>query len=523
MTNDPFAAAKSGETSASSMPRKGSFRGNNSVVAADHPLAASTGEHILMEGGSAADAAIAMSAVLTVVQPQMSHLGGDLFAMTYSSQEGSLALNSSGAAPSKTKVHELTRKEGIPETGVNSITVPGCVAGWEALHIRFGKLPWSRLFEDAERLAREGFPPSENLLRALTGGTQKVEPNDYFFSIFGEVLKSSDAQIVQTELSKTFQIIMSEGANGFYTGEIASKCLKYLNSEGELFTADDWHGDPRWEKPLTTTFCGYDIQTQPPPSRGLVLLLALKKYASLLKEKTTSSVTEQLAIQAFIDASKTVNLLAGDPDWTNFDAYELLENNKATRGVLDSGSDGGTTYLLAVDSSGHAISLIQSIFSSWGSGILIPETGVIFNNRMGGFVLTDDHPNRVNPGKRPMHTLHSYLVTNNAGDLYALGGTPGAFRQPQTNLQILDSVLRLQKHPQAALDEPRWGIDPEKGLFVELRAPNLLGQRLHIGDTPPQYLEGWDSWTGRASFARLNKGLIEVGCDLRGEGQAIIN
>jgi len=522
VTNDPFAATKSGESSGSSIPQRGSFRGNRSAVAADHPLAASTGEHILMEGGSAADAAIAMSAVLTVVQPQMSHLGGDLFAMTYSPQEGSLALNSSGAAPSKTKVHELTEKDKIPETGRKSITVPGCVAGWEALHTRFGKLPWARLFEDAERLAREGFPPSENLLRALNGATQKVDSIDYFFSLFGEVLKSNEKKIVQTELAKTFKVIRSEGSNGFYTGEIASKCLNFLNSDGELFTENDWHGDPRWEKPLSTTFCGYDILTQPPPSRGVVLLLALKKYAELLKEQSSPS-TEQLAMQAFIDASQTVDLLAGDPDWTNFDAYKLIEQNKATGGAFDSGSDGGTTYLLAVDSSGHAISLIQSIFSSWGSGIFSPETGIIFNNRMGGFVLTEDHPNRVLPGKRPMHTLHSYLVTNTVGDLYALGGTPGAFRQPQTNLQILDAVLRLNKHPQAALDEPRWGIDPEKGLFVELRTPDILGQRLHQEDSSPQYLKAWDGWTGRASFARLNQGVIEVGCDLRGEGQAIIN
>ena len=202
-----------------------------------------------MEGGSAADAAIAMSAVLTVVQPQMSHLGGDLFAMTYSPQEGSLALNSSGAAPSKTKVHELTEKDKIPETGRKSITVPGCVAGWEALHTRFGKLPWARLFEDAERLAREGFPPSENLLRALNGAKQKVDSIDYFFSLFGEVLKSNDKKIVQTELAKTFKVIRSEGSNGFYTGEIASKCLNFLNSDGELFTENDWHGDPRWGLP----------------------------------------------------------------------------------------------------------------------------------------------------------------------------------------------------------------------------------------------------------------------------------
>jgi gamma-glutamyltranspeptidase len=122
-----------------------------------------------------------------------------------------------------------------------------------------------------------------------------------------------------------------------------------------------------------------------------------------------------------------------------------------------------------------------------------------------------------------MHTLHSYLVTDKEDNLYALGGTPGAFRQPQTNLQILDGLIRLQKNPQDALDDPRWGIDPEKGLFVESRTPNILGEKLQFEGSPAHYLESWDGWTGRASVARIYPNWLEVGCDLRGEGQAIVD
>ena len=523
MTNDPYLASSSGESNSSATPRKGSFRGNKNAVAADHPIAASTGTHILHEGGSAADAAIAMSAVLTVVQPQMSHLGGDLFAMAFSPQDGSIALNSSGAAPSNTKIQEFKALKEIPESGVNSVTTPGCVAGWEALHTRFGKLPWPKLFEPAEQLAREGFPPSQALIRALIGGRKKVKPSKYFLSIFEQSFANNTQKVIQPELANTFRIIMRDGSSGFYDGEIAEHCLNRLNTNGQLFKKNDWQGDARWEKPLSTNFLGYKVLTQPPPSRGLVLLLALKKYDSLLKKKADSTVEEQLAMESFIYATKLVDSLAGDPDQTGFDAYQLITNEQQSTGTLQAGSDGGTTHLLAIDSSGLSISLIQSIFSSWGSGVFVPETGVLLNNRMRGFVLDENHPNMVSPNKRPMHTLHSYLVTDREDNLYALGGTPGAFRQPQTNLQILDGLIRLHKNPQDALDDPRWGIDPEKGLFIESRIPNILGEKLQFKESSTHYLESWDGWTGRASVARIYPNWLEVGCDLRGEGQAIID
>ena len=513
-------------------PGRGALRGPNTCVVADHPLAAHAGDRILQEGGSAADAAVAMAAVLTVVQPHMSQLGGDSFAMVYEAASGAVrALNSSGPAPASASAERYRALGSIPDTGALAVTVPGCVAGWGALHERYGRLPWSRLLEDAERHARAGFPASRALARAVAVGRERVYPAPDFKATFGHVAEDGGQMVLQPELAQTLRAINACGPEAFYEGDVAERCLAALNGLGAEFTAGDWRAPADWVTPLAVDYAGLRVYTQPPPSRGLVLMLALKRLEADRGEGGVGARVEALrAAFAAVDGE------AGDPRATSFDAAALLlaGAESAREGAATSG-DGDTTSLVAIDVDGNAVSLIQSVFSGWGSGVLAPGTGVLFNNRMRGFTLEEGHPNELAGGKRPMHTLHSYLVTTvpdlpmagaeasaEDGELVAAGGTPGAHRQPQTNVQVLDALLRGGADPQDALDAPRWALDTDGTLHAEVRTPDQLGDELRAAGLAVAPLAAWDGWTGRASLSLRTPQGIAAAHDLRGEGLAIV-
>lgn len=510
-------------------PRRGALRGPNTCVIADHPLAAAAGQRALHSGGAAADAAVAMAAVLTVTQPYMSHLGGDSFAMVYDNATGAVeALNSSGPAPARANAGEYRKLGGIPDTGALAVTVPGCVAGWGALHERHGKLPWARVLEDAERIAGEGYPASRALARAVGVGRGRVYPSGAFKTTFGHVAGDGGQLVVQPQLAETLRTLAEGGAAAFYEGSVAEECLATLNGLGAVFTPDDWRDPAEWVTPLSVEYGGSIVHTQPPPSRGLVTMLALRKLA-----RTEPGIGVQ--VEALREAFAAVDAEAGDPRMTGFDGAALLRGGGAPAGAgVASGGDGDTTALVAIDGEGNAVSLIQSVFSAWGSGVLSAGTGGVFNNRMRGFNLEEGHPNELAGGKRPMHTLHSYVVTSapdlplaggptgpRDGALVAAGGTPGAHRQPQTNVQVLDAVLREGADPQDALDAARWALDVDGSLHAEARTPDSLGEALRADGLAFEPLAAWDGWTGRACLAvRTGQG-IAAAHDLRGEGIAI--
>ena len=510
-------------------PARGALRGPHTCVIADHPLAAAAGERMLREGGSAADAAVAMAAVLTVVQPHMSHLGGDAFAMTYEVASGTVrALNASGPAPASATADGYRALGGIPETGARAVTTPGCVAGWGALHERHGRLPWAHALADAERIAREGFPASRALARAVAAGRGRVAPASGFKALFGHVAGDGGQTVRQPALADTLRTLAKDGAGAFYEGPLADECLSALNGLGAAFTPDDWRAPAEWVEPLAVDFAGMRVHTQPPPSRGIVLMLALKR---LERTRTTGAGAQ---VGALREAFAAVDAEAGDPRATGFDAKALLRAGGATAGAgarAGGAGDGDTTALAAIDAEGNAVSLIQSVFAAWGAGVLAPRIGALFNNRMRGFTLEHGHRNELAGGKRPMHTLHSYLVTTppdllaegaGGGALMAVGGTPGAHRQPQTNAQVLDAVLRAGADPQDALDAPRWALDTDGSLHAEARFPDRLGAELRAAGLDPAPLAAWDGWTGRACLAVRAGGGVAAAHDARGEGLAIV-
>ena len=471
MTDQPAGGGREGVegVAGGDGPRRGALRGANTCVIADHPLAAAAGQRALHDGGSAADAAVAMAAVLTVAQPFMSHLGGDTFATVYNAATGAVeVLNSSGPAPAAANATAYRDLGGIPDTGALAVTVPGCVAGWGALHERYGKLSWSRVLEDAERVAREGFPASRALARAVQVGRERVYPAGAFKETFGHVAGDGGQQVLQPQLARTLRTLAEGGAAAFYEGEVADGCLATLNGLGAALTPDDWRAPAEWVKPLSVEFAGVLVHTQPPPSRGLVTMLALRRLA-----RSEGGIGAQ--VEALREAFAAVDAEAGDPRVTGFDAAALLRAGGApARAGVASGGDGDTTALLAIDAEGNAVSLIQSVFSAWGSGVLSASTGVVFNNRMRGFSLEEGHPERAG-GREAPHAhapqLHRHLDPDlplageasgpRDGELVAVGGTPGAHRQPQTNVQVLDAVLRRGTDPQDALDAARWALDTD--------------------------------------------------------------
>ena len=516
-------------------PRRGAMRGRHGCVAADHPLAAQAGMDVIRRGGVAADAAVAMGAVMVVVQPHYSHLGGDLHALAFDGGPAGIAsVLASGPAPRGLDIDRYRSLGGIPRQGPLSVTVPGVVDGWWKLHHGRGRLPWRVLFEHAIELAAGGFPASRRLAAALRLGRGMVEPWAPFEDVFGPGFRAGGS-VRQPALAQTLAAIAEAGPAGFYEGDVARAVLARLNADGAVFTASEWTGPARLEAPISVPFAGATVHTQSPPTHGFVLAIALGLF-ELLRGQEPEAPAPLLQHRAVALAYDVRARHGGDPDFTGFDPGRFLEPGQLdllARGDPGTGAarGGDTTFLLAVDAEGNAVSHIQSIFAPWGSGVFVPAAGVLMNNRLVGFSLHRDSPNVLAPGKRPLHTLHSYLVTSAGGALRAVGGAPGGFVQPQTNLQVLTSLLAGGLDPQDALDEPRWciaGLGPSGlGIHRERREPDHLGEVFRAAGIPVvpfgerAYEPAWEGRMGRAYLASIEGGTVAVAADLRGEGQAL--
>jgi gamma-glutamyltranspeptidase/glutathione hydrolase len=504
---------------------RGALRGPHGCVGADHPLAVDAGLRMIHAGGSAADAAIAMAAVMTVVQPYFSHLGGDLFAMTYDANTGEVAaLNASGPAPSSASVEAYRRLGQIPQTGPLAVTLPGCVDGWWQLHQRQGKRDWAGLFEPAAALAAGGFPASRQLVAEIAAGRNRCRPAEFFARTFGHADREG-ARIVQPELAVTLRAIGAGGREAFYSGPIAGACRAALAGGGAIFTAEEWQGPGRWGTPVRAAFAGHTVHTQPLPSQGFVLPLALRVYEGLLG--ADAYVHDAVLQHAALASAFGVRYAsAGDPDFCGADGQAFVdEPPPAASAASPVAAAGDTTSLLAVDGEGNAVSLIQSVYAHWGSGVWVPETGVLMNNRMTGFSLEPGHPNELAPGKRPVHTLHCYIVTGAGGELRVVGGTPGAIQQPQTNLQVLDAILRRGEDAQDAVDLPRWSLgsfapfSADYGkVLVEEHEPDGLTPAFRDAGLAVERAPAWAAGMGRAYVALVGGDGVAAAADPRGEG-----
>ena len=520
------------------IPGRGPVIAPRGMVAADHPLAGGVGIQVLREGGSAVDAALAAAAVMTVVQPQYSQLGGDLFLLSFDAAGGRVrAINASGAAPVAATAERYRAEGGIPGRGPRSVAGPGVVAGWGLAHERWGRLPWRRLFDAAVAYASDGFPVSVRLAGMMDANADLLRQNPAAaMQYLREGAPYQPGQMLrQPNVAGTLRAVAEGGPRAFYEGETARRIARAFAEAGGLLTESDLAATRAEElDPPATTYRGFTVYEQPPVSQGFIVLEALNMLegCDLMSMSAPSRIhmTAESLKLAFEDRFAHL----GDPRVVDVPLALLTSKEHAARraALIDINHarpftppatfplPGDTTYLCAVDAEGNAVSLIQSVFAGFGSGFVAGDTGVLFNNRLTGFTLEPGHPNALAPGKRTAHTLNTYLATRN-GRAAIVGGTPGADRQVQTNVQVLTGLIDLGLDAQAALDARRWSIGRDVTLELEEGFPEDVRAELTARGHELTSLGPWAPPAGRAQLIVVDpeSGARMGASDLRGEGQ----
>lgn len=426
------------------------------VCSVDH-LASAAGIAMLDRGGSAADAAIATNAVLSVTAPHMCGLGGDLFALVHHGEV--TALNASGRAGSGADAGRL-RAEGHPRMphlhDIRSTPVPGCVDGWVALHERYGRLAMADVLAPAIRLAATGFPASPLLVPGAKVAATRAGGGD-----FAAVGAAGDL-VTRPGVARALKAIAGSGRSGFYQGEFGEGLLEL--GAGEYTEADLARRNADWVEPLRVRAFGHDVWSMPPNSQGYLLLLSLgivdglelptspgrSAWAHLLAEAARVAGHDRLAV-LHEDAKDLLN----EQEIARRRALIDPAARSKARGLVASGD---TTYLCVVDGDGMGVSLIQSNASGFGGMLFEPRTGINLHNRGIGFSLTPGHPAEYAPGRRPPHTLAPALITRPDGSLRSVVGTMGGDAQPQILLQVITRLLKYGEAPGSAITAPRWKL-----------------------------------------------------------------
>lgn len=465
------------------------------VVAASQTLAAQAGSEILRRGGSAVDAAIAANAVLGVVEPMMNGIGGDLFVIVRDAKTGRVTgLNASGPAPRGLTIERL-RKAGhttMPNSGIESVTVPGCVAGWAALHQRYGKLAWADLFAPAIYYAEHGFPVTEIIAAQWASSIRKLKGDDDGASVYlpGGEAPGVGAMFRNPELAKALREIASGGAPAFYKGAIARAIIAKSEKLGGTLTPGDLSAfEPEWVEPISTGYRGWRVWEIPPSSQGIAALLMLNimERFELGKLSPLAAPLLHLEIEAQKLAYADLARYVADPRVAPAPVGAMLDKAYAAKraalirpgraacnvpaGEFPLPGEGDTVYLSAVDEEGNLVSLIQSIFLSFGSGIGVPGYGFHLHNRGGLFTLDEGHPNALAPGKRPFHTIIPALMEKD--HRHIAFGIMGGLNQAQAHAQFVSRIVDHGMNPQQALEAARFTRRAFDGceVLIENRVP----------------------------------------------------
>ena len=445
--------------------------GRRGAVAANHPLATQAGLMALRAGGNAVDAAVATALALGVVEPMMSGLGGDAFYHVFDAKSGkSVVFNGTGPAPRGATPERYAG--GIPRTGPLSVSVPGMLAGLEAMHREHGTLAWAELCIEAIRLAREGFGATPNY-RHFAGeylATLQVDRSSVAIFLRDGRPPRVGTLIVQPELARTLEEIAAGGAETFYRGALARRLAATLPECGTLVSeADLAEFQAETQQPIGIDYRGFRVLQAPPNSTGFVVLQELKiaENFDLARMGLGSADLVHVMVEAKKLAFTDRERWGSDPRTLEPPFDEILSAEYCarlagridmrraapTRSLADAAGD--TTYFCAADGEGNAVSGIQSINSGFGSGVMAGDTGILLNNRMAYWHLDPDHPNYLRPGRRVRHTMNPPLVLKD-GKLWGVFGTPGADNQVQINFQIATAMIDFGLDPQQAAELPRW-------------------------------------------------------------------
>ena len=473
------------------------------IVAASQFLASQAGAKMLESGGNAIDAAIAANAVLGVTQPYVNGMGGDLFAIVDEAKTGKVyGLNSSGWTPKALTIDYLKNKgvTSIDQRGVNSITVPGCVAGWDALHKRFGTKPFPELLASAIFYAENGFPLPEIGARSLISQPLLKQPG-YRQTYMPDGTRPQLGDVFRNPaLGESLRQVAAKGRDGYYKGKMAENLVTFLRAQGGAHTLEDFaEFEPEWVEPISTTYRGWEVFELPPNGQGVAALSMLNIMENFpLKDYGHNSaaalhVTIEAKKLAYADMARYV----GDPRFGPVPVKEmvskelakqraaLISMDKASCKVLPSeirdeldAHGRETIYMSAIDKEGNIVSLIQSNYAGYGTGMVAPGAGFSFHNRGAGFDLTPGKPNSLAGRKRPLHTIIPAFMRK--GDITVGFGIMGGWNQSQAHAQFVANMVDFGMNPQLALESARFTKGTFDGCDVQMESRVPEAVRLEL-------------------------------------------
>jgi gamma-glutamyltranspeptidase/glutathione hydrolase len=515
------------------------------IVATSQVQASQAGAEILSRGGSAADAAIAANAALGVMEPDMNGMGGDLFAIYWDAKTGKLyGLNASGWAPAGLTIEHLKSKgiSQMPTAGIDTVTVPGAVDGWNKLHERFGRLPWKDLFTPAIFYAENGFPVQELIGMDWAGAEPKLKDDPESRRVLlardhapkmGELFRNPD-------LAKALRALAAGGPSVFYSGEIAKAILATSSELGGTMTGDDLKNfSAEWVEPISTTYRGWKVYELPPNGQGMAALEMLNIMEQFTPAKDGPLSTEEFhkRIEAMKLAYADLARYNADPKFAKVpvsgllskdyakNRAQLIDLNKANCNV-EAGRppEGDTTYLTTVDKEGNIVSLIQSNFSSFGSGITVRGMGFALQNRGALFMLDPSTPDALAPHKRPFHTIIPAFMEK--GDDHIGFGIMGGANQPLAHAQFVSEVVDYGMNLQAAMEVPRFTVRSNFNIgcniLIEDRVPAEVRQQLTSMGHQLELRAHYSMYMGRGQAIDHNtaSGMNFAASDARSDGSA---
>jgi gamma-glutamyltranspeptidase/glutathione hydrolase len=525
--------------------RRSVVMAGDGMVASSQPLAVEAGVGILKKGGNAIDAAIATALTLGVVEPVSTGIGGDAFVLYRRAADGRIyGVNGSGRCPCRLTLEELQRRgiQGIPTTGWGSVTVPGAIDAFVEVQRRHGKLTFAEVLEPAIHYASDGFPVSEIIAQQW----QAAEPllsryaaSAQTYLIDGKAPRAGDVHR-QPNLARTLGILAAEGRDAFYRGEIARRIVRFSQEHGGFFELDDFaNHTTEWVEPIKTDYRGYSVLELPPNGQGITALIALNilEGFDLAAMAYGSAEYFHLLIEATKQAFADRNRYVADPAYAKVPVQGLLSkvyaaarrqeiapNRAGDYAPGDPLPFGNTVYVTCVDRDRNVVSLINSLFTGFGSGVVAGDTGICLQNRGAGFVADPSHPNALAPGKRPLHTIIPAMVLKGERPWLCFG-VMGGDVQPQGHVQVVVNLIDFNMNVQEAIEAPRYRVLGGRLVALERAIPHEVRRGLEAmghellpyGEIPP----GTPYGGGQAILIDHERGVLQGGSDHRKDGCAI--
>ncbi|WP_410015620.1 gamma-glutamyltransferase family protein [Sodalis sp. C49] len=510
------------------------------AVCASQPLAAQAGLRMLLQGGNAVDAAVAAAMALTVVEPTGCGIGSDAFALVWDGKRLH-GLNASGRSPAAWKYEDYAHLPAVPELGWDAVTLPGAVSGWVELARRFGSLPLTTLAQPAVEYARDGFPVSPLIGALWQRGVERLGDQPGFMACFapggrapaiGELFRNP-AQ------ARTLELIAQTEGEAFYRGELAAKIAAFARQHNAGLTLEDLNNHrPEWVEPLSRPFAGGSVHELPPNGQGIATLIALGilEHCGIGRYHPDSAAALHLSIEAMKLALADLERYVADSDHMEFEARHLLSDaylqqraalidpERAGDFVFGAPRQNGTVYLSAADAGGMMVSFIQSNYMGFGSGVVVPDTGISLQNRGASFVLEPGHPNCLAGNKRTFHTIIPAFALDGAGQPLMSFGVMGGSMQAQGHVQMALRIMQHRQNPQAAIDAPRWRVVQGREVMVEpaldrnvLAALRAMGHQISVED--PMQIH---SFGGAQAIMRDAQGVYIAATESRKDGQALV-